>query len=191
VSAAVAPAALALLASVGTSMAAFPFFAYLPTTGALGPWVAQAAFYARMGGDVAGRVVPPQWQARTRRALARSAALKGALLAPLLAALLRPRVVGGDYGLVALVAVNWALSGYVNTGAYLVAPTLVSGAAQRARVGGVMAAAFQASCLLGLLAAAVLEGLLHFFGGALVPLRGAPAGGTGLSSPAPAAAQMH
>ncbi|GBF92316.1 hypothetical protein Rsub_05518 [Raphidocelis subcapitata] len=184
---AIAPAALALLASVGTSMAAFPFFAYLPTNGALGPWVAQAAFYARMGGDVAGRIVPPQWQARSRGALVRFAALKAALLPPLLAALLRPGVVGGDFGAVALVAVNWALSGYVNTGAYLVAPTLVSGAAQRARVGGVMATAFQASCLAGLLAAGALQALLHAAGGAPPAAHSAPAAGGG---PAPAV-QLH
>jgi hypothetical protein len=140
---AVAPAAAALLASVGTSMLAFPFFSYAPPSGHLGHHISQALFYARLGGDVVGRLMPPSLQARTAPRLLVWAGLKAALLPWLLPALLRPARAGGDLGLIALVAVNWVLSGYINTGAYLVAPTLVSTPAQRARVGSLMALCFQ------------------------------------------------
>jgi hypothetical protein len=143
VAGAASPAALSLFASVGSSMMAFPFFSYIPTTGRLGSHVSQAAFYARLGGDIAGRLLPPSLQARTVPRLLAFAAAKAALLPLLLPALLRPTVVGGDVGLVALVAGNWALGGYVNTGAYLLAPSLVGSAQQRSRVGGFMAFSFQ------------------------------------------------
>ena len=70
----------------------------------------------------------------------------------LIPALLQPKMLGGDYGLAAAVACYWWLSGYVNTGAYLVAPKLVPPAA-KARAGGLMALCFQCSCFLGLVGA--------------------------------------
>jgi len=184
VAAAVAPAALALLVSVGSSMLAFPFFSYIPQTGSMGAWVSQAAFYARLGGDIAGRLLPPHWQACTLRRLIVFAALKALLLPLLLPALLWPAAVGGDRGLVLLVAVNWALSGYVNTGAYLVAPTLVSATSPlRPRVGGFMALSFQISCFLGLMGATALQQVLHHSGAFGVhshpPLPAAALGGGG------------
>jgi hypothetical protein len=142
VAAATAPAAAALLASVGSSMLAFPFFSYAPPTGRLGHHISQALFYSRLGGDIAGRLVPPSLQARTGPRLLAWAGLKAALLPWLVPALLRPARAGGDLGLLALVGLNWAMSGYINTGAILVAPTLVA-PAQRGRVGGFMALSFQ------------------------------------------------
>ena len=139
---AVSPAAALLAASVGSSMAAFPFFSYLPPDGALGPWVTQAAFYARLVGDITGRLLPPSWAARSVARLGLWAGVKVALLPLLLPALLRPARVGGDLAVVALVALNWLLSGAVNSGAYLVAGGLVA-PQLKPRAGGVMALAFQ------------------------------------------------
>ncbi|KAI8467814.1 MAG: hypothetical protein J3K34DRAFT_523439 [Monoraphidium minutum] len=156
---AAAPAAAAICAGVGTSMAAFPFFAFIPADGALGHHAAAAAFYARLAGDVAGRLLPPRLRARTLARLGAAAVAKAALTPLLLAALPAPRRVGGDYAVVALVAASWVLGGYVNTGAYLVAPALAP--QHRGRVGQIMALAFQVSCFLGLLAATALQWLME------------------------------
>jgi hypothetical protein len=133
----------------------------------------QVAFYARLIGDVAGRVVPPRLQAGTLRRLAGAVAVKAALLPLLLAAIPRPSLVGGDLGLMAIIVVNWVLSGLCNTGAYLVAPTLAP--QHRERVGGMMALAFQSSCFLGLLAATAARGLLGDGSGAAAPAAAAAA----------------
>lgn len=107
----VAPAAAAICVSVGSSMMAFPFFSYMPLDGALGQHLVPAAFYARLLGDIAGRLAPPRLQAATLRRLAGAAVVKAALLPVLLIGLVRPAAVGGDLLLVALVAANWVLSG--------------------------------------------------------------------------------
>jgi hypothetical protein len=85
--------------------------------------------------------------------------VKAKLLMLLIPALLQPKMLGGDYGLAAAVACYWWLSGYVNTGAYLVAPKLVPPAA-KARAGGLMALCFQCSCFLGLLGAWWLQSMM-------------------------------
>ena len=188
---AAAPAAAALLASVATSMAAFPFFAYLPSHdggGRLGAHAPQAAFYARLAGDVAGRLLPPRLAARTRARLLPAAALKLLLAPPLVAALLRPALLPvGDAAAVALVGVSWVLGGYVNAGAYLLAPSLVP-PEQRPRAGGVMALAFQASCLAGLAAAAALQWALRAGGGGVGSGGGGIGGGGGARAAAASAA---
>jgi hypothetical protein len=154
-----APAALALALSVGTSMLAFPFFTYTHSGGALGRSLPQALFYARLAGDVGGRVLTPRLGIAGPRSLVAWSLAKTALLLPLLLALLKPWLAGGDYGLCAAVFGYWALSGAVNTSAYVVAPQLVP-QHRRAQAGGVMALVFQAACFLGLAAAAVLQAVV-------------------------------
>lgn len=70
----------------------------------------------------------------------------------------KPAVTFGDAGAVLLVGVFWILSGYLNTCAYLVAPSLVP-AGQRARASGLMTVAFQSACVTALLLAAALQAL--------------------------------
>lgn len=151
-----APAALALALSVGTSMLAFPFFSFSNSGGALGRSLPQALFYARLAGDVGGRVLTPRLGISGPRSLAGWALAKTLLLPLLLAALLRPWLAGGDYGLCAAVFGYWALSGAINTSAYVVAPQLVP-SHKRAQAGGLMALVFQFSCFAGLMGAAVLQ----------------------------------
>jgi hypothetical protein len=163
-----APAALALALSVGTSMLAFPFFTYTHSGGSLGRSLPQALFYARLAGDVGGRVLTPRLGVAGPRSLVAWSLAKTALLLPLLLALLRPWLAGGDCGLCAAVFGYWALSGAVNTSAYVVAPQLVPRHG-RAQAGALMALVFQAACFAGLAAAAVLQ--------AVVPDRGGGGGG--------------
>jgi hypothetical protein len=137
-------------------MLVFPFFTYARRDGQLGAALPQALFYARLGADIAGRLATRRGgAAASARSLALWAAAKAALTPAVMAALLGR---GGDLAALALVAAFWALSGYVNTCAYLLAPSLVPAAA-RSRAGGLMAASFQGACLAGLLAAVAAERL--------------------------------
>jgi hypothetical protein len=130
----------------------------------------------------------PHWlHLRSSSAVLAAGAFKAGLLALLMPAMLHPQLVGGDVQLAFLVAANWWMSGYINTGAYLLAPRLAAQAAAagrfqratgsgvaggskgsggggaasvKARAGGVMALAFQASCFLGLLGAWALQNWL-------------------------------
>ena len=170
----IAPAALALSLSVGTSMLAFPFFTYTPaatlttssstttttttTIGRLGRSLPQALFYARLLGDVLGRLLTPRLNIAGPHSLLAWAVAKALLLLPLLLALVNPLLAGGDYGLCVAVALYWALSGAVNTAAYVVAPQMVP-APRRAQAGGLMAAFFQAACFGGLAMAGALQWL--------------------------------
>lgn len=87
----------------------------------------QVLFYARLLGDILGRMVPPAWQLRSSKSVLTAAFFKTKLLVVLVPAILQPSLVGGDLPLAALVACNWWLSGYINTGAYLLAPRLATG----------------------------------------------------------------
>jgi hypothetical protein len=86
----------------------------------------QILFYARLLGDILGRMVPPSWQLRSSKALLSAAFLKTKLLVVLVPGILQPSLVGGDLCLAALVTINWWLSGYINTSAYLLAPRLAT-----------------------------------------------------------------
>jgi hypothetical protein len=119
----------------------------------------QVLFYVRLVGDILGRVAPRQLQVRTPRWLLLWALLKTAMILPLLANISYPESWLGDVGALLLVASFWVLSGYLNTAAYLVAPSLVA-PSQAGRAGGLMACAFQTSCFLGLMAAYVLQSML-------------------------------
>ncbi|KAF6261556.1 hypothetical protein COO60DRAFT_1636708 [Scenedesmus sp. NREL 46B-D3] len=175
------PAALGLLLSVGSSMLAFPFFTFVPHSGALAERLPQVLFYARLAGDILGRLMPHRLHLRSSSAVLAAGTAKAVLLALLVPAMLQPQLVGGDAQLALLVAANWWVSGYVNTGAYLLAPRLAAQAAAagrfqraggragskgsggggaasvKARAGGIMALAFQASCFVGLLGAWALQ----------------------------------
>uniref|UniRef100_A0A383VLG1 Uncharacterized protein n=1 Tax=Tetradesmus obliquus TaxID=3088 RepID=A0A383VLG1_TETOB len=174
------PAALGLLLSVGSSMLAFPFFTFVPHSGAFGERLPQVLFYARLAGDICGRLAPHWLHLRSSAAVLAAGAAKAALLALLVPAMLRPQLVGGDTQLALLIAANWWMSGYINTGAYLLAPKLAAQAAAagrfqrpgsssskgsggggsasvKARAGGIMALAFQMSCFAGLLGAWALQ----------------------------------
>jgi hypothetical protein len=71
-------------------------------------------------------MVPPSFQLSSSRGVLATGIFKAGLLLVLVPALLQPMLVGGDVPLAMLVAVNWWLSGYVNTGSYLLAPKLVA-----------------------------------------------------------------
>uniref|UniRef100_A0A383VI82 Uncharacterized protein n=1 Tax=Tetradesmus obliquus TaxID=3088 RepID=A0A383VI82_TETOB len=171
---------LLLLLSVGSSMLAFPFFTFVPHSGAFGERLPQVLFYARLAGDICGRLAPHWLHLRSSAAVLAAGAAKAALLALLVPAMLRPQLVGGDTQLALLIAANWWMSGYINTGAYLLAPKLAAQAAAagrfqrpgsssskgsggggsasvKARAGGIMALAFQMSCFAGLLGAWALQ----------------------------------
>lgn len=140
----------------------------------------QVLFYARLAGDICGRLAPHWLHLRSSAAVLAAGAAKAALLALLVPAMLRPQLVGGDTQLALLIAANWWMSGYINTGAYLLAPKLAAQAAAagrfqrpdsssskgsggggsasvKARAGGIMALAFQMSCFAGLLGAWALQ----------------------------------
>jgi hypothetical protein len=145
----------------------------------------QVLFYARLAGDILGRLMPHWLHLRSSSSVLAAGAAKAALLALLIPAMLQPGLVGGDVQLTSLIAVNWWMSGYINTGAYLLAPRLAAEAAAagrlqkaaglqgssssskgsggggaasvKARAGGIMALAFQASCFMGLLGAWALQ----------------------------------
>jgi hypothetical protein len=148
----------------------------------------QVLFYARLAGDILGRLMPHWLHLRSSSAVLAAGAFKAALLALLIPAMLHPQLVGGDVQLALLIAANWWMSGYINTGAYLLAPRLAAEAAAagrfqkgfagngaagsskgsggggaasvKARAGGIMALAFQASCFMGLLGAWALQSWL-------------------------------
>lgn len=228
----------------------------------------QILFYARLLGDILGRMVPPAWQLSSSRAVLSAAFLKTKLLVVLVPAILQPSLVGGDIPLAALVAVNWWLSGYINTGAYLLAPRLATfeaagitgglrglraggkgstgfsgvgsgrsrgwallgmfgfrrrarlaatgkdhgsngssstrsragndgvlgalgSAALRSKAGAVMSFCFQASCLLGLLAAWLVQELLHEAGHPAFAGSGKAAGVAAAATAALKAAGLH
>jgi hypothetical protein len=213
-------------------------------------------------------MVPPAWQLSSSRAVLSAAFLKTKLLVVLVPAILQPSLVGGDIPLAALVAVNWWLSGYINTGAYLVAPRLATleaagitgglrglraggkgsaagfsglgsgrsrgwgllgilgfrrparlaatgkdhgsgssstrsrggdggvlgglgAAALRSKAGAVMSFCFQASCLLGLLAAWLVQELLHEAGHPVFAGAGKAAGVAAAATAALKAAGLH
>lgn len=98
----------------------------------------QILFYARLLGDILGRMVPPAWQLRSSKSVLTAAFIKTKLLVVLVPAILQPSLVGGDLALATLVAVNWWLSGYINTGAYLLAPRLATLEAQDLAGSGVL-----------------------------------------------------
>ncbi|WIA22536.1 hypothetical protein OEZ86_009526 [Tetradesmus obliquus] len=148
--------------------------------GAFGERLPQVLFYARLAGDICGRLAPHWLHLRSSAAVLAAGAAKAALLALLVPAMLRPQLVGGDTQLALLIAANWWMSGYINTGAYLLAPKLAAQAAAagrfqrpgsssskgsggggsasvKARAGGIMALAFQMSCFAGLLGAWALQ----------------------------------
>jgi hypothetical protein len=148
----------------------------------------QVLFYARLAGDILGRLMPHWLHLRSSSAVLAAGAFKAALLALLIPAMLHPQLVGGDVQLALLIAANWWMSGYINTGVYLLAPRLAAEAAAagrfqkgfagngvagsskgsggggaasvKARAGGIMALAFQASCFMGLLGAWALQSWL-------------------------------
>ncbi|KAL6763078.1 hypothetical protein V8C86DRAFT_2507052 [Haematococcus lacustris] len=152
----ISPAMLAIFLSVGTSMLVFPFFTFVRSTGLLSDRLAQVLFYIRLLGDVVGRLAPRRLQASSRRALIGWAAVKTAMVPLVFAAIFIPEAVGGDLGICLYVALFWVLSGYLNTCAYLVAPSLVP-PHSKARASGLMTVAFQTSCLVALLAAAAVQ----------------------------------
>ncbi|GFR41593.1 hypothetical protein Agub_g2316 [Astrephomene gubernaculifera] len=152
------PAATAISISVGTSMLIFPFFTFMHSTGLLGIRLPQVLFYIRLVGDIAGRMVPRRLQVTTVRRLMLWAAVKLALVPLLFGCIFVPHLTGGDVGAMAVVAVFWVLSGYLNTCSYLVAPTLVP-PSQKARASGLMTVAFQSACFGALLLAAVIQQL--------------------------------
>jgi hypothetical protein len=121
---------------------------------------AQVLFYVRLCGDILGRVAPRRLQVQSKRWLLLLSLAKTALMLPLLANMFYPEAWLGDAGAVLLVAAFWVLSGYLNTGAYLVGPTLVA-PSQAGRAGGLMACAFQTSCFLGLMLAYALQAWLQ------------------------------
>jgi len=100
------------------------------------PPAAQVMFYARLMGDILGRMVPPSWQLRSSKAVLAAAFLKTKLLLVLVPGILQPSLVGGDLALCVLVAANWFMSGYINTGAYLLAPRLATLEVQGPAAGG-------------------------------------------------------
>ncbi|KAF8063664.1 hypothetical protein HT031_003519 [Scenedesmus sp. PABB004] len=127
------PAVVGLGLSVWSSMVAFPFFTFVPRSGALGERLPQVLFYSRLLGDVGGRLVPvPGLHLASGRAVAAAGAAKACALLLLLPALLSPRIVGGDWALSALVFAYWVSSGAINTAALLAAPRLAVAAAASA-----------------------------------------------------------
>jgi hypothetical protein len=146
----------------------------------------QVLFYARLAGDILGRLMPHWLHLHSSGSVLAAGACKAALLVLLIPSMLHPQLVGGDVQLALLIAANWWMSGYINTGAYLLAPRLAAQAAAagrfqkaassgaggskgsgdggaasvKARAGGIMALAFQASCFLGLLGAWALQSWL-------------------------------
>lgn len=112
----------------------------------------QVLFYVRLIGDIAGRMVPRRLQATTARGLLLWAAFKMALVPLLFGCIFTPEATGGDAVAVAVVALFWVLSGYLNTCSYIVAPTLVP-LGQKPRASGLMTIAFQSACFGALLLA--------------------------------------
>ena len=120
----------------------------------------QVLFYVRLSGDILGRIAPRRLQVQSKRWLLLLSLAKTALMMPLLCNIFYPEAWLGDAGALLLVAAFWVLSGYINTGAYLVGPTLVA-PSQAGRAGGLMACAFQTSCFLGLMLAYALQSWLQ------------------------------
>ncbi|PNW84001.1 hypothetical protein CHLRE_04g212250v5 [Chlamydomonas reinhardtii] len=183
----ISPAALAISVSVGTSMLIFPFFTYMSSTGLLGVRFAQVLFYIRLVGDIAGRMVPKRLQVTSVRGLMFWALVKLALVPVLFGCIFTPRLTGGDVTAVAVVALFWVLSGYLNTCSYLVAPTLVPPSA-KSRASGLMTVAFQSACFAALLLAAAIQHLR--LGDALAQMVGA-APAAAAAGQAAAAASPH
>eukprot|EP00892_Ulva_mutabilis_P004022 jgi/Ulvmu1/1992/UM012_0154.1 len=160
---AVAPLAASLGSSVGVSVMLFPLFTVVRSSGVLGCMLPQALFAARMLADILSRVaarvyVPP------RSVLQVLAAVKFASLAAAVAYLWAPQALLSDTAAVGFVAGHWTLSGLVGAWSYMLVPRALPrrGASQHA--GNVMSAAFQASQLVGLLGAALLEYSVHASG---------------------------
>eukprot|EP00878_Enallax_costatus_P011275 GHUV01011772.1.p1 GENE.GHUV01011772.1~~GHUV01011772.1.p1 ORF type:complete len:284 (+),score=84.73 GHUV01011772.1:550-1401(+) len=160
------PACLGLMMSVGSSMMVFPFFTFVPHTGLFGEHFPQVLFYSRLLGDISGRLMPHRLHLSSSKAVLAAAATKTKLLMLLIPALLNPSIVGGDIPLALFVALNWWLSGYINTGAYLLAPKLASTSSKKGfgsssgsktKAGGLMAFCFQTACFLGLMGAWILQ----------------------------------
>lgn len=137
---------------------------YVKSTAGVSPL--QVLFYSRLLGDISGRLMPRQLQLSSSKTVLAAAATKSKLLMLLIPALLKPSIVGGDVPLALIVALNWWLSGYINTGAYLLAPKLASSSSRKScssssgsksKAGGLMALCFQLACFLGLMGAWVLQ----------------------------------
>eukprot|EP00798_Chlamydomonas_sp_ICE-L_P014566 gene14566-20607_t len=159
----ISPAMFAMFLSVGTSMIVFPFFTFMHSTGLLHERLPQVLFYVRLIGDILGRVVPTRLQATTIRSLMFWSFVKLAMVPLIFLSIFSPELTFGDLevtfgysGAILYVGVFWMLSGYVNTCAYLMAPKLVS-PSQKPRASGMMTVAFQSSCFIALIVAAVIQ----------------------------------
>ncbi len=139
----------------------FPFFTYVPA-GALGDLLPQALFYARIFSDIAGRFLP------RRKALALSnpyvlflLSQAQLLLAVLFLVYIRlvPWLVR-DWASIALVVLLWGSGGYVNTNAYILAPSLVA-PSNAARASALMAFTYHAAHIVGLVLALVVAWAMY------------------------------
>ena len=154
----VAPAALSIFLSVGTSMLVFPLFTFVRSTGLLGDRLAQVLFYVRLVGDIAGRVVPKRLQITSPRLLVTIGLVKLAMVPLVCISIFYPSFLFGDVGGIFCIGIFWWLSGYLNSCSYLLAPLLVP-YSQKSQASSVMTVAFQSSCFLGLMGASALVAL--------------------------------
>ncbi|GAX81468.1 hypothetical protein CEUSTIGMA_g8897.t1 [Chlamydomonas eustigma] len=88
----VAPAAISIFLSVGTSMLVFPFFTYVQSTGLFGERLAQVLFYVRLIGDIVGRLLPPFLKDTTAKELLVWGAVKSAVMPMVLLSIFLPQM---------------------------------------------------------------------------------------------------
>ncbi|KDD71710.1 hypothetical protein H632_c4523p0, partial [Helicosporidium sp. ATCC 50920] len=156
------PLMLSIFLSTGVALTLFPFFTYVPSSGLLGDAFPRALFFARIFGDVLGRVLP---RLRALHCLDPRKVLLGAAaklaLAPLFFLYLDAAPEARrDVLALAYVAGVWVLGGWINTSANMLGPALVP-LERKGAAAGTMAISYQAAHVVGLSAATALS-LLKF-----------------------------
>ena len=168
-----APALFAIAAQSYISLLLFPFFTYIPSAQPgglihLGDMLPRVLFWVRILADLGGRALPRlQWLAPSKKSVVSLAVIKIALVPPFFVYLKLGERWHSDVVAVGYIFVMWLLSGLLNTGSNVLAPSLVVSGRQKSSAASLVAVTYQFGHLLGLLSATGLAAALY--GGKIGP----------------------
>lgn len=155
------PALTSISIQSGISLTLFPFFTYVPSSGYLGDSFPKVLFFSRIFADVFGRILP-----RVRVLSPTSiwpilvVALVKVVAEPLFFLYIKsPASWHSDIAILIYVSLMWMGSGFVNTGANMLAPRMVPNEL-RSTAAALMAIFYQIGHFVGLILATVLAFLM-------------------------------
>lgn len=155
------PALVSISIQSGIALTLFPFFTYVPSSGYLGENLPKVLFFSRIFADVFGRVLPRVYMlSPTSIWPILVVALLKIVAEPLFFLYIKsPATWHSDVFMVVYVSLMWMGSGFVNTGANMLAPRMVPND-QRSTAAALMAIFYQIGHFVGLIVATVLALLM-------------------------------